>query len=239
MFKFVNLAVFTFFLNINLFSMEIDISWNEKIYKHNTYGFSVSDYKSVSEIDYGKTVVVIAKWDEYINFDEIIFRLYYDNNICIFQKSIFGWSRFGYDKVSVECEITAAKEYLEQMQVNDTLYYKCSFEFPSGEIIESEPIKAAFSFSMSTTIPNMESIEYFDYSYLLKSDDGEYYKILNFKGNGFIQPDNPWYYRSDGNIFLFLKFENLLPGKIYSLTGVKNTVSTLFDGQLFYVLPLL
>jgi hypothetical protein len=217
--------------------MEIDISWNEKIYKHGTYGFSVTGYKSVSEVDYGGTVVVMAKWDDYINFDEIIFRLYYDDNICIFQKSIFGWSRFGYNKVSVECEITAAKEYLEQMQANDTLFYKCSFEFPSGEIIESEPIKATFSFFLSTTIPNMESFEHMNFSILVKSEDNEYYKILSFKEDGYFDFNSPWNYRSDGYISVFLKFENLLPGKIYSVEEVGSNI--FIDGHPFYVMPFL
>jgi hypothetical protein len=243
MYKLVNLVIFALFFSVSLFSIEIDISWNKRIYKLNPdTGFKTSGYQSVSEIDFGTYVEVIAKWDGYIHFNAIIFRLYYDDDICIFQKSIFGWNRFGHNTVNVECFINAEKEYIEQMQTNDSLYYKCSFEFPSGEIIESESIKATFSHFISYTINNVEDLESFDMAILVKSDDNEYYKILNFRENGYFEFDNPWHYRTDGLTSVFLKFENLLPGKVYSIEVVGSNTrrhQILFDGVPFYDMPFL
>jgi hypothetical protein len=233
--KFVYLATLIFLFGINVFSMEVDISWNERIYKHGVYGFSVSDYKSVSKIDYGRNVVIIAKWDEYIDFDKIIFKLYYNDNLCIFQKTIFGWSRYGRNNVRVECEITAEKEYLLQMKANDKLYYKCSFEFPSGEIFESDTIEATFSCFISVIQPDLENASKINSSLLLKSEDDEYYQILNYHTDGFFDLENPWYYSSVGNISRCLKFENLLPGKKYMLRVVDSSI--LFDGLYFYEVP--
>jgi hypothetical protein len=202
------------FVNLNVFAQKAEICWNKKVFNESEASF---DYRQISEAEYNDLVVITAqfedfRWDHWD--DVLIFKLYYDADKCVLTKLVNHLLL-----ISIEYKITALVHDLDLMQPDDALYYRCSFEFPSGEIFESDPIKVSFALKNYFKVSTKENIhENSDYEriYILKSDDDEYYQEMNLRTDSVIENEGqfPW-----GNRWM-IKFNNILPGKKYSYIRV-------------------
>jgi hypothetical protein len=204
------------FSNLNVFAQKAEIYWNQKVFNENEASFN---YHHILEAEYHDTVVITAQFEDFRwdNWDDVItFKLYYDDDKCVLTKRLNHLP-----VISIEYKIAALVQDLDLMQPDDTLYYRCSFEFPSGKIFESDPIKVSFVFKNYFKVSTKENIhENFDYEkiYILKSDDHEYYQKMNLRTDSVIENEGqfPW-----GNRWM-IKFTNILPGKKYSYIHVRE-----------------
>ncbi|MCL2441491.1 MAG: hypothetical protein FWD14_07100 [Treponema sp.] len=241
MFKIFNLFVFFVLININIFSLDLNISWNKKEYNYSNNTF-LFEYQKVNEITFNTDVTILIKSELLQEIHNFIFKLYYNDDNLALQKNInVIETHFSDGFFVIDFRVDASIDYLEQMKETDTLFYKCIIEFPSGEIYESEPIKAVFSAWISTPVQNTDPVKFSDFSLILASSDNEYNQKLNFKEAGFISPyaQRP---NNHNNIDITIQFDNLIPGKTYTLyylteEGVR--AGSIYSNIPFFMMPYL
>jgi len=217
MYKKLYISIILFFLGMNIFSIELNISWNRRVY-NDMFNLMIYEYQAVEEIEFHSTVVVLVDPEPFREINTFIFRVYYNDATLLLQKTISPFhsrNRAGY--IAIEFRAIASIEHLEQMQEDDILFYRSSFEFPSGEIFKSNPIRVTFTQRHSTHAFFYEgNMEFPNFSYLLVSDDGEFHQIRNFREDGFVVPYNQRN-NSPDRITVSILFQDIIPGKRYSL----------------------
>ena len=217
MYKKLYISIILFFLGMNVFSIELNVSWNRRVY-NDMFNLMTYEYQAINEIEFNSTVVMLVDPEPFWGISTFVFRLYYNDDSLLLHKTIapiHAYNQAGY--IAIEFKAIVTIEHLERMQECDTLFFRSSFEFPSGEIFELNPIMVTFTQRHSTHAFFYEgNMEFPKFSYLLVSDDGEFHQIRNFREDGFVVPYNQRN-NSPDRITVSILFQDIIPGKRYSL----------------------